>query len=257
MRRLAVRYGRHHSQIGELWHPEGGGEPPFPTVVLIHGGYWRSPYTKRLMHRLARAVTREGWAAWNIEYRRLGPLGGGGGWPATLEDVSAAVDHLRVVPRVDHSRVVTCGHSAGGQLALWAAARHRLPAGAPGCEPGLALRGAVSLAGVVDLAEAARAGLGDGAVQELLGGEPGEVADRVAVASPVRLLPFGVPQVLVHGQADTVVPAAMSEAYVAAAVAAGDDARYVGMPGVGHMGVSRASAGTWPVLREELRGLLG
>jgi acetyl esterase/lipase len=99
------------------------------VVVLIHGGFWRAEFSKALMSRLARAVTTRGWAAWNIEYRRVGLLGGGGGWPETLVDVGAAIDHVQQLPQLDPSRLVTCGHSAGGQLALWARrpAANRLP----------------------------------------------------------------------------------------------------------------------------------
>jgi acetyl esterase/lipase len=255
MNRLVVRYGRHHSQIGELWHP-GQADGPLPVVVLIHGGFWRAVYTKRLMRRLAAAVTHARVAAWNIEYRRTGALGGGGGWPATFEDVAAAVDHLAHIPGVDLDRVVTCGHSAGGHLALWAAARGRLPEGAPGAAPVVKLRGAVSLAGVVDLVEAAAAGLGAGAVQALLGGEPDEVAERYALASPAALLPFGVPQVLVHGLDDTTVPPGSSERYQRAAEAAGDTVTYLPQAGADHMAMIKPTSPAWPAVAAELQRLL-
>ena len=133
VRKLAtIRYGPHRSNVGDLWLPAEGASRA-PVVVLIHGGFWRAVYTKRLMNGLAKAVVKRGWAAWNIEYRRVGFLGGHGGWPQTLHDVAAAMDHIAVIDgAVDPTRVVTCGHSAGGQLALWAAARGRLPAGVQG-----------------------------------------------------------------------------------------------------------------------------
>ncbi len=256
MRRTAVRYGRHHSQRGELWRPDRV-QGPLPTVVLIHGGYWRAPYTKQLMHRLAKAVIGEGWAAWNIEYRRTGPLGGGGGWPETFSDVAAAVDHLALIPSVDVDRVVTCGHSAGGHLALWVAARGRLAARAPGLPVRVQPAGAVSLAGVVDLSRAAVLGLGGGAVAALMGGGPDEYADRYRAASPAALVPIGVPQVLVHGLDDTVVPPALSRGYVEGARRAGDlDVTLVEVPGVDHMGIIRPGAPAWPAIRDELGRLL-
>jgi acetyl esterase/lipase len=132
MRRTRIPYGPGHGQVGDLWLPSKT-TGVVPLVVLIHGGFWRAQYTKTLMNRLARAVARRGWAAWNIEYRRVGALGGGGGWPATFQDVADAIDHVaRRSPPSIAGRVVTCGHSAGGTLALWAAGRGRLPDGAPG-----------------------------------------------------------------------------------------------------------------------------
>src|SRR5262245_61264123 len=108
--------------------PDGATEP-LPVVVLLHGGFWRGRYGKVLMRPLARAVVANGWAAWNVEYRRVGRLGGGGGWPDTLTDVAAAVDALAAQPGVDLDRVASCGHSAGGHLALWLGARPRLQDG--------------------------------------------------------------------------------------------------------------------------------
>jgi acetyl esterase/lipase len=256
LRRTLVRYGRHRANVVELWQPPSvAGD--VPVVVLIHGGFWKAPYTKRLMRGLARAVTDEGWAAWNIEYRRVGRFGGGGGWPATLADVGAALDGLARVPGLDLDRVVTCGHSAGGQLALWAAGRPRLPPGAPGAGPLVGVRGAVALAGVVDLAEGARLGLGDGAVARFLGGGPDVHPERYAAASPAALLPLGVRQVLVHGLDDETVPPSMSERYHAAAVAAGDtDATYLPLPGVDHMAVISTRSAAWPSVRDSLRRVL-
>jgi acetyl esterase/lipase len=224
-------------------------------VVLVHGGFWRAQYSKTLMNRLAASVAGEGWAAWNIEYRRLGPLGGGGGWPVTFADVAAAIEQLRQVPGIDLDRVFTCGHSAGGHLALWAAARHRLPSGAPGAGPKVAVRAAVSLAGVVDLDRAARLGLGRGVTERLLGGPPELFPERFAQASPAALLPFGVPQVLVHGLDDTTVPAELSADYQRRANAAGDDATYYPLPGVTHREVIDPRSPAWQVVLNHLRPL--
>lgn len=248
------RYGAEPDQIADLWRPES--DAVLPVVVLIHGGFWRHRYTRALMEDLATAVVDRGWAAWNIEYRRI-DAGGSGGWPTTLADVAAAIDALAGVPAVDLGRVVTCGHSAGGHLALWSAARGRLPAGAPGAEVGVAVTGAVSLAGVVDLVEAARLGLGRGATQLLVGGEPEDVPDRYAVASPAAHLPLGVPQVLVHGSDDAVVPPGLSRAYVAAAQAAGDaNVTLVEVQGLDHMGVIDPTAPSWAPTAEHLSRLM-
>jgi acetyl esterase/lipase len=223
--------------------------------VLIHGGFWRRIFTKRLMNSLARAVTDRGWLAWNIEYRR-GGQDHGGGWPNTFADVASAIDHLADLGGVDLDRVVTCGHSAGGHLALWAAGRGRLPANAPGGPARVRTRGAMSLAGVVDLEAAATLGLGDNAVQALMGGEAATWPERYRLASPKALLPLGVPQVLIHGLADTTVPPAMSEAYQAAAAALGDQATYVPLPGVGHRELIDARKAPWETVAAHLTHLL-
>jgi len=227
------------------------------VVVLIHGGFWKAPYTKLLMTRLARSVAASGWAAWNIEYRRLGRLGGGGGWPATFADVAAAIDHLARLDGLDTDRVVTCGHSAGGHLALWAAGRARHGTDGPGGAAVVPVRGVVSLAGVADLTHAARGGGGAGAVRDLMGGGPDEVPDRYRMGSPAARLPFGVPQVLVHGLADTTVPPSMSERYVLAAREAGDPATYVPIEGVAHRQMLDPGDPSWAVALDHLGRLLG
>jgi acetyl esterase/lipase len=232
VRPATVRYGPDRAQVAEVWRPEPGGAA-LPVVVLIHGGFWHQHFTKRLMHRLARAVISQGWMAYNIEYRRVGPFGGGG-WPETFEDVSDAIDALGRVEGVDRQRVATCGHSAGGQLALWAASSRstgdtRRPL------PSVAVCAAVSLAGVVDLTAAARQFVGHGAVQALMGGDPDDVPDRYKLGCPTSLLPVGKPQLLLHGVPDRSVPPSLSEHYAETAVSVGDPARYVPLPGVGHM----------------------
>lgn len=225
-------------------------------MVLIHGGYWRALYSKSLMNPLARAMVAHGWAVWNIEYRRMGLLGGGGGWPATFTDVGVAVDYVKALPAVDPDRLVTCGHSSGGHLALWVAARHRADQGAPGTPPAVKPRGAISLAGVVDLRLGAELGLGNGAVARFLGGTPEEVPDRYRSSSPAELLPLGIPQVLLHGLSDTVVPPSMSENYERAARKLGDDATYVPIEDLGHRAIIDPAGGAWPKIASHLGRLL-
>ena len=251
-----IRYGPHHSNVGDLWLPVGRAER-VPVVVLVHGGFWRAPYTKRLMNGLAKDVAGRGWAAWNIEYRRVGLLGGGGGWPTTLLDIAAALDHLAVIGYgTDSSRVVTCGHSAGGHLAFWAAARGRLPAASPGAGAAVVIRGAVSLSGVVDLEEADRLGLGADATARFMGGHWNEQSERYRHASPKALLPLGVPQVLVHAGDDNVVPPSMSRDYQAQATVKGDDARSLRVDGVGHRQLIDPHGAGWRRTVSELERLL-
>ena len=201
-----------------------------PLVMLIHGGFWQARYGASLMDALAADLEAAEWEVLNIEYRRLGS---GGGWPATFDDVLAQVDEAGA------DRVVTIGHSAGGHLALWAAAERPLA-------------GSVAQAGVLDLRGAATAGVGRDTVQRLLGGEPDTVPDRYAAASPIERVPLGVPQLVVHGAHDDTVPVAMSRAYVARARAAGDDVEYVELPEAGHYEHIDPRTEAWKVVRSWL-----
>ena len=154
-------------------------------VVLIHGGFWRARYKLRLEDELGRDLAERDWAVWNLEYRRLG-WRSRGGWPATFEDVAAGIDHLGTLDEpLDLARVFAIGHSAGGHLAFWAAARGGLPAGAPGAEPRIRPAGVVAQGGVVDLREALRLHLSGDVVRRLLGGPPGKLPGRYDVASPL------------------------------------------------------------------------
>jgi acetyl esterase/lipase len=220
--------------------------------VLIHGGYWRAEYDLRLQDRLVPDLAGRGWAVWNLEYRRLG-WRSRGGWPATFEDVAAGTDHLgRLDAPLDLARVVAVGHSAGGQLALWAAARPGLPAGAPGADPAVRLAAAVSQAGVADLREAARLRLSRDAAPSLLGGSPVERPGRYDLASPIERLPIGVPQLLVHGEADDSVPLELSRRYARRAREGGDACELVELPGCGHFEHLDPSSHAWTVVTDWL-----
>jgi acetyl esterase/lipase len=213
-----VRYGDHPSQFCELFPASLPG--PRPAAVLLHGGFWRKRYGRELQGGIARDLAARGWAVWNVEYRRLGD---GGGWPDTLVDVAAAIDALPDAPaELDLSRVIAIGHSAGGQLAFWAAARPGLPDGAPGAGPRVRVTSAVSQAGALDLDELSRLGTSNAVVNELLDGTPAEVPQRYEIASPARRLPIGVPLLAVHGARDGDVPVHVSREFAAAATAAGD-----------------------------------
>lgn len=248
----------------ELRVPLGAG--PFPVVILIHGGFWHTPYGLDLMDGLGDDLARRGIASWNIEYRRVGEPGGG--WPGTLIDAARATDRLADLGkthRLDLARVITVGHSAGGHLALWLAARRKMPAGALGVGEAVAgltgpavlpLVGAISLAGVVDLADGFRRNLGLGAVADLLGGSPDRVPDRYAVADPARHLPLGLPQTLIHGGLDTIVPPDMSRDYTAAALALGDPVRLRILPDADHFDVIDPASSAWAAIVEEIVAML-
>jgi pimeloyl-ACP methyl ester carboxylesterase len=204
MRKHLHRYGDDPSQFGEL---SGEG----PVAVLIHGGFWKAAYGLDLEEALVEDLVARGWAAWNIEYRRLG---NGGGVPETLDDVSDAIDALADLDGVDLSRVVAIGHSAGGHLAAWAANRSnsRVP-----------LTGVVSQAGVLSLERARDLRLSNGVVDRFLDGQP------MGVACPSERLPLHVPALLTHGGLDDEVPLEISERFAAAS-----GAELVVFPDKGH-----------------------
>lgn len=238
----SVRYGSHPSQVASL-HLPSGGDGSWPCVVLLHGGFWRSGWDRTLMTPLANDLAGRGLAAWNVEFRGTGA--DGGGWPTTLLDVAAAVDHLAELEAVDVRRVATCGHSAGGHLALWAAARHRLPEGSALGSPAVRPTAAVSLAGVPDLAQAASDRLGSGAVQALLEAEPDEEPDRYALTSPAALVPLRARLLLVHGDRDEIVPDAQSGSFAERAASEGDDVELRLLPRVDHFQVIDAGHPAW------------
>ena len=251
-----IPYGPLTHQFGDLRLPAGKG--PHPVVVMVHGGFWRARYDLEHVGHLCADLTRRGLATWSLEYRRIGHPDGG--WTGTFEDVALGLDFLRTLaPRhaLDLPRVVVMGHSAGGHLALWLAARGRLKPGQPLHTPQPFLpKGAVSLAGVVDLEQAFTLRLSDGVVESLLGGTPTQVPERYRLASPAALLPLGLKQVLVHGDKDTIVPPRLSTDYHARAQKLGDPVRKVMLPGAGHFEVIDPKAPEWPQIVEAVKSLL-
>jgi acetyl esterase/lipase len=245
-------YGADPSQFADLHLPTGNRRPG--TVVLIHGGWWGSRFGADNLDGAAADLAGRGWVTWNIEYRRLGI---GGGYPATLEDAADAIDYLATLEESGTERkVVAIGHSAGGHLAVWAAGRGKLAAGAPGAAPAVGLAGAISLAGVVDLGAAAREKIGNGAALDLMGGGPGERPERYAVADPLAQVPIPAVVRCVHARADDRVPFAQSVTYVAAAQAAGQDARLIEVDG-DHFSVADFTSPTWPIVINALEELTG
>jgi acetyl esterase/lipase len=198
------------------------------------------------MTPLARDLASRDFAAWNIEYRRVGQEGGG--WPGTLVDAAAALDALADIDGIDASRVVTVGHSAGGQLAVWLAGRARVPVGLPGAGPRVRPCAAASQAGILDLVRGAVDRRCGGACRALLGGGPEDVPERYAAASPAALLPLGVPQFLVHGLVDELVPPSQSRDYAGAARAAGDEIELIELPGTDHFDVIEPRDPSWAAI---------
>jgi acetyl esterase/lipase len=247
MNRLIYSYGRSPSEVCELFVPSGTG--PHPVAVVVHGGYWRAQYDRSLMEGLCLDLAAHGLAAWNLEYRRVG---GGGGWPETFLDVAAGVDALDGVDApLDLTRVVAVGHSAGGQLALWAAARETLPAETPGAEPRIRIRAAVSQAGVLDLTLAAGLMLSSTPTRALLG-DPTQHFERYVLASPRERLPLGIPQLVLHGDRDDTVSMRIATSYATAARNAGDPCELRVLSRTGHFEHIDAGSDAWHVARDWL-----
>lgn len=249
-----MAWGKGPEQFGELRLP--GGEGPHPVAVIIHGGCWRNAFNLDHTAHLASALNDAGVATWSLEYRRLGD--DGGGWPGTFRDVVAGFEYLsRIADRfdLDLDRVVAVGHSAGGHLALWLAGRHRQPAREWfENKSSLELSGVVALAPIANLAEyAAGSGSCNRAAIELMEGGPDELPDRYALADPIRRLPVGVPVMLVHGQADPIVPPAQSAVFAEKANAAGDEVELIRIDGAGHFDLIAPFSPFWPRVESALR----
>ncbi len=247
-----LSYGPNELHYADLRMPHGEG--PHPLCIVIHGGFWRDRYDLEHLGHLCTDLTRRGIATWSLEYRRIGQEGGG--WPGTLEDVALATDYVRYLAEeynLDLERVVTTGHSAGGHLALWLAARPRLDHQDPLFKPDpLPLRAAISLAGVSNLEQAFKLNLSKGAVRELMGGSPAEYPERYAGASPFALLPLGVRQILIHGTADVNVPFEISRDYTAKAVESGDPVTLVSLPDAGHFELVDPHSSEWSTVVNSL-----
>lgn len=255
-----IAYGSDPNQFGELRLPPGNG--PHPVVVLIHGGCWMPYAGASAMGPMAEALKKDGIATWNIEYRRL--TQSGGGWPGTYLDVGHVMDHLRSIAgahRLDLSRVVVVGHSAGAHLAMWTGIRMKLNRGSSLFIPNpLAVTGIVNLAGRIDMTQGIQeyeaTCQGEPVVTNLLGGSPEQVSDRYRDTSANRHVPLGLSQTLIWGEYEEYVPMKFAEDYVQAATKAGDRIQFIRVPGVGHFETASPVSRAWPAVQAAIRSLI-
>ncbi|MEW2548641.1 alpha/beta hydrolase [Streptomyces sp. NPDC047002] len=262
-------YGEHPDQVVDFYAPRDTTLGAAPLVVVLHGGAYRARVDRAHVSPFAGFLARRGFAVASVEYRRGGPQGKraeagaappAGRWPDTFDDVAAALDALpalvaEALPGADTGRTVLTGHSAGGHLALWAAARHVLPAGAPWRRDEPApLRGVVALGPLADLGLAAELGVCEGAMTQLLG-EGEEFKRRRELVDPALLLPTGIATAVVQGREDATVPYGIAESFVDAAARAGETVGLTLLEGVGHFPLVDPAADACAVVAEEIAQL--
>jgi acetyl esterase/lipase len=260
---LVIRYGSGPDHVADVRLPlkrPAVTSVPAPLVIFLHGGFWRAAYDRSHTGPMANALAAAGYAVCVPEFRRTGQPGGG--WPGTFDDVAAAVDRSPALVSeaagpgmIADGPPLLAGHSAGGQLALWAAGRHLLGPDSRWHLAAPRARGVVVLAGVSGLADCYRQGLGDGAAGALMGGGPGRHPRRYQDADPAVLLPLGCPVRLVHGSLDDVVPLAMSLGYAAIGRAAGDDTTAAALPGASHVDLIDPLSPAWPQVMAAFQAL--
>jgi acetyl esterase/lipase len=236
-----VSYGPLPEHVIDLRLPRGRPATalPAPLIVLVHGGFWRPSYDRSHLGPMADALAAAGYLVAVPEYRRAGMSAD---WTGPFDDIARAFDQVDAIAGehgADPAQATWAGHSAGGHLVLWAAARPGLPAGSPWRGPCTASQ-VVSLAGCNSLRLCAEWNLDGGAVRALMGGPPGDAPERYAVADPAALPQPAVPVTLVHGTADDRVPVAMSRLTSAG--------RLIEIPGAGHFDLIDPASGAWPLV---------
>jgi len=242
-------YGNDPNQFGDLYLPPSS-DTPHPVIILVHGGCYRAQYDLKPLGNICKALVAEGFAVWNIEYRRMG---NGGDYPNMFLDVAQSADYLRQIAdthQLNLDQVITVGHSAGGHIALWLAGRHKIPKSSDLylANP-LPIKGVVVLAGMVDAVHAIKHGICEGGLAVMMGGEPDTVPENYHVADPRALLPIGIPQTHIIGEHDTEMMENF-ESYNTVAEQTGDPITLIVPPDAGHFEIVDVSSKAWQTVRD-------
>ncbi len=222
-----LRYGDDADQVIDYWHAK----EYRPLVVFVHGGFWRPEFDRMHARPLAQALSDLGWPVVSLEYRREP-----GDPDATASDIRTALERLPDLVDV-HAGYVLMGHSAGGQLALWAAAT---------LNP-VHLRGVIALAPVADLLMADRLGLDKGAVQDFIGSGVRNDLDPTYLPASIA------PVTIIHGTADARVPLSVAESYFTAH----PTARFIRVDHAAHFDLIDPLKEAWHEVTAELTRLTG
>ena len=241
---------RSSNGLGELYLPPTS--PPHSVIVLVHGGCYRAMYDLKPISSVAQALADDGFAVWNIEYRRAG---NGGDYPNMFLDVAKATDFLSQIAE-EHSLNLSCtlavGHSAGGHLALWLAGRPQLPvSSALFLDDALPVCAVLALAPVADIAFALEQRLCGSALPQVMGGTATDAESHFRERSPSELLPLDLPQTHIVGSEDVSILANV-ERYLAAAKGSGDVAELIVIPQVGHFEIVAVETPAWQRVREAI-----
>lgn len=226
---------------------------PRPAVLWIHGGGWsrgdaRTSGAYANWPAVLASLAARGFVVASLDYR----LSGEAKFPAQIQDVKAAIRHLRTqngALGIDPSRVYLWGGSAGGHLASLAA----VTCGAAEYEPQPSTgrlsrsqinalkgtkappaddcaQGAALWYGVFDLEHVPSVN-----VTGLLGCDPAVCRDVARAASPLYRIGKKVPpMLLIHGTKDETVDVSQSKAMTTALQGAGAKAELLLIPDVDH-----------------------
>ncbi len=215
-----------------------------PVVVFLHGGSWRDG-DREGYRFVGQRLARAGALVLVPDYRKAP----GNAFPDFMYDTARAVAWAREnATRLggDPGRVFVMGHSAGAHMVALLATDGRYLASV-GLVP-RDLAGVVALAGPYDFLP-----LTDPELWEVFGEQA-----QWPRSQPVNFADGDEPPfLLLHGRKDRIVWALNSERLQAKLAAAGSSARYVAIPGTGHIGIllSLRREEASPALAETLRFL--
>ncbi len=214
----AIKYGDEADQVLEFYGTHNSNKP---TLLLIHGGYWRNLFDREHMRPLAVALAQEGFNVVLPEFRRVA-----GDPDTTLRDLAFALSTL------EDQKLILIGYSSGGHLALLLA--DKFPA----------VKKVIGLAPVTDLIESQRLELGRGAVLEWLG-KDGALRPEL---DPMVRPPIKAQTHFIHGNLDERVPLHLSQKYVEAMKSQGKAVTLEVLPGTSHFEMMNIPSSTYDAI---------